>query len=240
MIDASIDTSRLAPARIVVLEILGADDLMWTTLRWSQNYFSMVQGFSWLIERDPNSVCIENVLLASYRRRNLLRVYLAYTCVKPLRKFLVEIHTAKMILCGVVFTPPRRLQQTAVSCKQSNCWNRTSEVLTKKRQTMDFPVLSCRFACILICGLELHHESLHCQQMVENSMIDASIDTSRMAPARVVVLEILGAEDLMWTTLRWSQNDFSMVQGFQTYWERCQFCLYRKCSACVIWKEKSF
>ena len=54
----------------------------------------------------------------------------------------------------------------------------------------------------------------------KNSMIDAVADTSRMAWAWVVVLQILGVNGFMWTTHRWSQNDFSMVQCFQTYWGR--------------------
>ena len=61
----------------------------------------------------------------------------------------------------------------------------------------------------------------------KNSMIGASIDTSRMALAWVVVLQILGVDGLMWSTHRWSQNDLSLVRFFQIYWEIHQFCLYR-------------
>ena len=71
---------------------------------------------------------------------------------------------------------PRRLQQTADSCKRSNCnkiennENNFMKVVRlrfiQRRNTMGFSVLSCRFACILIYRLslnccELHQESLH-------------------------------------------------------------------------------
>ena len=62
------------------------------------------------------------------------------------------------VRCGV--HTPRRLQQTTVSCKRSNC-NKfikilkvdTSEVLWKRRHTTGLPVLSCRFLHELSCGL---------------------------------------------------------------------------------------
>ena len=73
---------------------------------------------------------------------------------------------------------PRRLQQTAVSCKRSNCnsikksWTSHVWGFIQRPQTTGPPVLSCRFARKLICGLslnyhELHHESLHCHQLEE-------------------------------------------------------------------------
>ena len=43
---------------------------MWTTLRWSQNDFSMVQCFQTYWERSTNSVCIENTRFASCNERN--------------------------------------------------------------------------------------------------------------------------------------------------------------------------
>ena len=73
---------------------------------------------------------------------------------------------------------PRRLQQTAVNCERSNC-NKINKIVKiarlrfiQRRQTTGFTVLSCRFACMLICGLslnyyELHLESLHCHQVEE-------------------------------------------------------------------------
>ena len=90
---------------------------------------------------------------------------------------------------------PRRLQQTAVSCKRSICnkirkkrESRTSEGYFQRRQTTGLSVLSCRFARKLICGLslnsyELHQESLIATNWRKNSMIGSSIDTSRMALA---------------------------------------------------------
>ena len=71
----------------------------------------------------------------------------------------------------------RRSQQTAVSCKRSNC----NKIKNMKVARLRFypktanngpPVLSCRFARKLICGLslnyhELHQESLLCHQLEE-------------------------------------------------------------------------
>ena len=73
----------------------------------------------------------------------------------------------------------RRLQQTAVSCKQSNCnnieeksWKSHVWGFIQRRQTTGLSVLSCRFARKLICGLSfnchgLHLESLHCHHLEE-------------------------------------------------------------------------
>ena len=73
----------------------------------------------------------------------------------------------------------RRLQQTAVTCTRSNCnkfWkyleNRHVWGSVQRRQTTGPPVLSCRFAFMLICGrslnyYELHEESLHFHQLEE-------------------------------------------------------------------------
>ena len=77
-----------------------------------------------------------------------------------------------------LYTPPRWLVWTAVSCKRSNC-NKIKKIvkvarlsLTQSRQTTGFSVLSCRFVRELICGLsvnsyELHQESLHYHQLEE-------------------------------------------------------------------------
>ena len=72
----------------------------------------------------------------------------------------------------------RRLQQTAVSCKRSNCnkikkcWKSNVWSFIQRWQTMGPPVLSCRFASNLNCGRsfnyhELHQELLNCHQMEE-------------------------------------------------------------------------
>ena len=59
-----------------------------------------------------------------------------------------------------------------------------------------------------------------------NSMMDAIAGTSSRAAVCVVLLQILGEDGLMWSTLRWSQNDFSSVRFFQIYWERSTyFCI---------------
>ena len=96
----------------------------------------------------------------------------------PACEFLVEIHTAKTVLWGVVFTPPvgYSTPPSAVNDPTATNYNKSwkSHVwgFTYRRQTTGLPVLSCRFARKLICGLslnyyELHQESLHCHRLEE-------------------------------------------------------------------------
>ena len=54
----------------------------------------------------------------------------------------------------------------------------------------------------------------------KNSMMGAIAGISRMELAWIVVLQILRADGLMWSTHRWRQNDLSMVLLFQNHWER--------------------
>ena len=139
--------------------------------------------------------------------------------------------TLRKWTCEVWCSHTRRLQQTTVNCKRSNC-NKLKNL--ESRHVWDLSKDGKQRVS------PIYHGALHVSSVVdflwiimsstryraistnwkENSMIGASIDTSRMALAWVVVLQILGADGLMWSTLRWIQNDFSMVQCFQTYWER--------------------
>ena len=94
----------------------------------------------------------------------------------PVREFLVEIHTAKMDLWGVVFTPPVgcRRPPSAVNdptATNEKTWKSHVWGFVQRRQTT--VLLPCRFARKLICGLslnyhELHQESLHCHQLEED------------------------------------------------------------------------
>ena len=76
----------------------------------------------------------------------------------PVREFLVQLHTAKTVLWGVVFTPPvdcsrpRSAVNDPIVTKEENRESRTSEVFYKE-QTTGLPVLSCRFARKLMCGV---------------------------------------------------------------------------------------
>ena len=158
----------------------------------------------------------------------------------PVREFLVEIHTAKTVLWGVVFTPPVGYSRppSAVNDPTATKWNkknresRTSEVWSKdgKQQVSPFYHVALYVAhvrtFIWIIMSSTRNRSI-ATNWRKNSMIGASIDTSRMALAWVVVLQILGVDGVMWTTPRWSQNDFSIVQMFCHYWEKStnSFCI---------------
>ena len=138
----------------------------------------------------------------------------------PVREFLVEIHTAKTGLLRCCLYTSRRLQQN-----KKNRESRSSEVLSKdgsKRVSPFYHVALHASSFIDFLWIIMNYTRNHsiATNWRKNSMIGAIADTSRMAWAWVVVLQILGVDGLMWTTLRWSQNDFSMVQCFQTYWER--------------------
>ena len=138
---------------------------------------------------------------------------------------------------------PRRLQWTAGSCKQSNCnktktnrESRSSEVLSqngKQRVSPLYHVALHASLCIDFLWIIIHSTKNHsiATNSKKNSMIGANIDTSRITLAWIVVLQILGVNGVIWTTLGWSQNDFPMVQCSQTLMrEISQFCLYRKYS----------
>ena len=97
----------------------------------------------------------------------------------PAREFLVDIDTAKMFLGSVVFTPSRRLQQTAVSCKRSNC-NKIGEkswkshvwsfVQNGKQRVSPFYHVALQVSSCVefhLNSYELHQKSLQCNQLVE-------------------------------------------------------------------------
>ena len=71
MMGAVPGTSNRAAVWVVVLQILGVNGSMKTTLGWSQNGFSMVLGLQTYWERSTNFVCIENLLIPSCDERNL-------------------------------------------------------------------------------------------------------------------------------------------------------------------------
>ena len=144
----------------------------------------------------------------------------------------------KRVLWGVVFTPPVGCSRppSVVNDPTATKWERIVKVarlrFDLKTAKNRFPVLSCRFVVarvrtfiwIIMSSTKNRSTATNWRK---NSMIGASIDTSRMALARVVVLQILGVDGAMWTTPRWSQNDFSIVQMFCHYWEKSanSFCI---------------
>ena len=141
------------------------------------------------------------------------------------RVFFVEIQNAKTGLLRCSLYTPRRLQQTAVICKRCNCnkkrtiktnsWKLFVRGFIQRQNKTGFTVLPYRFACILIYR---HSQLLWTLPRTtplpptgrKNSMIDASADTSWMEWVWIVVLPNLGVDGLMYTTLRWSHNDFSI------------------------------
>ena len=118
--------------------------------------------------------------------------------------------TCLLICC--LYTP-RRLQQTAVSCKRSNCnkiennKNKFVKVVrlrfypkTAKQRVSPFYHVALHvssfvdFLWIIMSSTKNHSIATNWKK---NSMIGANIDTSRMAWAWVVVLQILGVDGLM-------------------------------------------
>ena len=132
----------------------------------------------------------------------------------------------KRVFWGVLFTHLVG-SATAVICKRCN-WHKKRTIKTnswklflrgfiQRLSKTGFTVLPYRFACILIYR---HFQLLWTLPRTtplpptgrKNSMIDASADTSWMEWVWIVVLPILGVDGLMYTTLRWSHNDFSISQ----------------------------
>ena len=130
---------------------------------------------------------------------------------QPVREFLVEVHTAKngRVRC-CLYTP--------VGCSRL-----LSAVNDLTATNLDHHVA---LHVISVCGLFLliimssTKNRSTATNWRKNSMIGAIVYTSRMALARVVVLQILGVDGLMWSTHRLSQNDLPLVRFFQNYWKR--------------------
>ena len=124
----------------------------------------------------------------------------------------------------------RRLQQTSVSCKRSYCnkWknleSRTSEVLSKdgKQRVSPFYHVALHVSSFIDFLWIMKTTRIHsiATNLRKNLMMGAFPSTSSRASTWVVVLQILGVNGLMWSTHRWSQNDFSMVRIFRNYWEK--------------------
>ena len=102
------------------------------------------------------------VVLCSEVPIHMLSMHQTYSIFDLYKEFLVEVHTAKKDVCGVVFTLPvgwSRLPSavnnpTATNLKNLECrhvWG-----FVQRRQTTSPPVLSCRFARKLICGLSFN------------------------------------------------------------------------------------
>ena len=106
-------------------------------------------------------------------RIHLSSLYQTYS----VREFLVDTLRKWSLVRCCLYTS-RRLQQTDVNCKRSNCnkiknlESRTSEVLSKdgKQRVLPFyhvALYVSSFVDFLFNCHELHHESLHCHQLEE-------------------------------------------------------------------------
>ena len=146
----------------------------------------------------------------------------------------------KMDVWGVVFTPPgcSRLLPALNDLTATNLKNLESRhvwgFVTRRHSQRVSPFyhvalyMSSVADLLFICH-ELHQESFHCHQVVLEEELDDGCHCyiSRMELAWVVLLQILGEDGLLWSTHCWSQDDFSLVRFFQTYWERStnSFCI---------------
>ena len=147
----------------------------WRLMHWHQLRLTCSPSVSGHFTHCWVSLCTSCRPFICYRCTDLFNFWFVH-------EFLVEIHIAKTGLLRCCLYTPRRLQQTAVSCKRSNCnkmennkinsWKPLVWGFVQRRQTRVFTVLSCRFACILIYRLslnyhELHQEPLHYHQAEE-------------------------------------------------------------------------
>ena len=146
----------------------------------------------------------------------------------------------------------RRLQQTAVSCKRSNCnqkkfakchfWAAWWWSCTTGRPVL-YAALSraqMRFDLFFIFMSSTRNRSTATKMCWMKKTTGAISDTGREESVKVALLQTLGEDGATWSTLRWSLNDLSSVQFFQMYWERSTNSLFRKYSSSVILQVKSF
>ena len=153
----------------------------------------------------------------------------------PVCEFLadfVDSHTATTGSLRCYLYTTRRLQHASVSCKRSYCnkikklESRTSEVLSKdgkKRVSPFYHVASYMSSVVdfLVDCHELHKDSLHCHQLEEE--LD---DWCHLWYFQNGTGLSCSSQDSWCTrfdldnTHRWSQNDVSPVQCFQTFWEK--------------------
>ena len=139
------------------------------------------------------------------------------------------------------------LQQTTVSCKRSNC-NKPKNLgsrhvwgcVKKRHNGSPFYLLLFTWAqlrtFLLIVMSSTRNRSTATKMCWMKRMMDAIAGITTQESARVALLQTLGVNGLIWSTLRWSQNDLSSVRFFQIYLMReiHQFFLYRKCSSSVF------
>ena len=144
-----------------------------------------------------------------------------------------------MDVWGVVFTPPvgcSRLLSAVNVLTATNFKNLESREVLWKDGTHNGSVRSFMslftwaqlrtFLCIVMSSTRNRSiATMTCWR--KNLMMGAIAGISRLELAWVVLLQILGVDGLMWSTHRWSQNDFSPVRFFQIYWERStnSFCI---------------
>ena len=140
--------------------------------------------------------------------------------------FFVDSHTAKMsFLIWFLYSSPSvavvRRHEIEINQKQIR-ESRAFEVLSKYGTQRGSPFYHIAlhassfndFLWIIMNSFKKHSIATNWRK---NSMIGAIFHTSRMTLTWVVVPQISGLDCLMWTSYRWSQKDFSMIQCFQTY-----------------------
>ena len=166
----------------------------------------------------------------------------------PVREFLAEFHTAKLVLWSVVFThtvgcsrPPSAVNDPTATKIRKKSWKSHVWGFIQRRQTTGLSVPSCHFARKLICGLsliyhELHQESLHCHQLEEELddwcqywyFQNCTSLSCRSPDSWCRRFNAVNA------SLK-SERSFNGPDLPELLREIHQFFLHRKYSACVIW-----
>ena len=170
---------------------------------------------------------------------SLIKSSSVFPCIhfSPACEFLVIVHTAKtsLLRCCLHTTvgysrPPSAvndLSATKIENNKINSWKPFVWGFTQRSVDNGLPLSITKplhaasfmdFLCFLRKTTRIHSIATKWRK---NSVTVAVAGNSSMAWAWVVVLQILGVNGLVQTTLGWSQNGFSMVrQCFLTYWER--------------------
>ena len=128
----------------------------------------------------------------------------------------------RRVRCGVHTS--RRLQQTTVSSKRSNCnklsldvWGCVKQRHNESHRSIVLSTWAQLQISLMIVMSSTRNRSTATKICWMKKMMEAIAGIARKESARVALLQTLGEGGVFWSTLRWSQNDLSPVRFFQTY-----------------------
>ena len=129
--------------------------------------------------------------------------------------------------CIIVSRPLSAVNDlTATNWKNKTSWKvDTSEVVWRNGTTL-FTWAQLRTFLFIVMSSTRNRSTVTKMCLMKKTM-GAIAGIARKESARVALLQTLGEDGVIWSTLRWSLNDLSSVRLFQKFWERStnSFCI---------------